>query len=396
MDEQTPPGGIYYEPRSLWTIYNGDELEGSQPANESDFRNAGKYPITVTRMAIASANQIFDYPDSNENAAFAPPTISTLLNTRFQEARVPFRQNYTKRPTKSATFRPKPTAEPSTRLYNSYDPVTGSLQPIAAPGPLFGQVRLNFDFPVYLPRTGSIEAQLSSLDDWSQMGVGNILLDSGLEEVNASIAYMEAGGLFAGSARVKNVPVPVRAAEAARATAPSGEGWPYALPVGEAVSNVGFPVTDNGKPFWDPQGRFGASEFNRQEATRAGSTKILGISVAFDELAYSARCTTPPFFGDGAVAPLSQRIGCGFTTVNGVSGDAWWRPGAPCALVLDSITPALVYDLVEPITLDPGAVLEMEDLIDPETLILLGGGGGRPRDNFALGVAFNGFAAIKG
>jgi hypothetical protein len=391
MDEQTPPGGIYYEPRSLWSIYTGGETTGNvTPAGENDFRNAGKYPITVNRMVISSANQIFDYPDGNELVGGAPPTLPTLLNTRFQEARVPFRQDYTKRATKAATFRPKPTAEPSTQVHN------GGARPAFGAGPLFGQVRLNFDHPLYLPRTGSIQCELSGLDDWSQLGVGNILLDGGLEEVNASVAYMEAGGLFAGSARVKNVPVRVRAAAQNRATPPSGEGWPYLLPIGEGATNVGFPAADNGEPFWPPQNRFTATEFDRQEATRSGSTKITGVSVAFDDIFYSSLCTSDPFLGNGVVAPLSQRIGCGITITNGVSGEAWWRPGAPCALVLDSITPALVYDLTEPITLDPGATLEVEDLLDKQTLFLLGGVEDRLRNNFSLGIAFNGFAAIEG
>ena len=289
MDEQTPPGGIYYEPRSLWSIYTGGETtEDVTPAGENDFRNAGKFPITVNRMVISSANQIFDYPDSNEIAGFAPPTFPTLLNTRFQEARVPFRQDYTKRATKAGTFRPKPTAEPSTQLYN------GGARPAAGPGPLFGQVRLNFDHPLYVPRTGSIQFELSGLDDWAQLGVGNILGDADFEELNASVAYMEAGGLFGGSARVKDIALKVRAAAAARATAPSGEGWPYSLPIGETPSNVGFPTTDNGEPFWVPQNRFTATEFDRQEATRSGSTKMTGVSVAFDEILYSILCTTAP------------------------------------------------------------------------------------------------------
>lgn len=382
------PDGIYYEPRALWGLFTGDITTGKlTQLGENNFRNGGKYPVTIKRMVLSTVNQIFDVADSNEDVTTAPPPASTLLSRLHQNIRMPFRQNYTRNPTRMATFCPKPTGQPSTRVWNGTK--------FTGPGPLFDQVRLDFDHPVYLPRTGSIHCQLSSLDDWSQLAVGNILGDAGITDINASVAYLEAGGLFAGSARVKDVPVQVRAAAAARATDPSSEGWPYPLPIGGAASNVGFPVVDNGVAFFAPENTFSATEFDRLEATRSGSTKILGVSMSFKGLAYANALLSAPFAGDGVLSSLSQRIGCAITTTNGGSGEAWWRPGAPCSLVLDSITPALVYDLVEPITLGPGDALAVEALVSTDGFTPVDVEGD-PEDQGTIGISFNGYAAIEG
>jgi len=397
MADDFPPDGIYYEPRALWGLYTGGEADpdSRRPIGQNNFRNAGKYPVTVDRVVISSVNQIWDRENGAGDPLFAAPSFQTLLNSRFLSVGAPFRQSYTKRATKSATFRPKPTAEPGTNVYATsfFDTLGGN----GFGSTLFNQARLNFDKPLYIPREGTIQCQLSSLDDWAQLGVDNVLLDNDLTAINASVAYIEAGGLFGGSARVKNVPVPVRAAAEGRVTPPSADGFPYPLPVGEAAANVNYPVVDNGVAFWAPEGTFSGSEFDRQNATRSGSTKIDGVSIAFDSLRYDSILRAAPFQPNGVIAPLSQRIGCAFTTVNGGSGEAWWRPGAPCALVLDSITPALVYELPEPITLGSGDDLEIEDILDTQTLFLLGAEpGARPRDTFALGISFNGYAAIEG
>jgi hypothetical protein len=96
--------------------------------------------------------------------------------------------------------------------------------------------------------------------------------------------------------------------------------------------------------------------------------------------------------------PVSQRIGCRARMGAGVNTDWWWRPGAPLALVLDTITPALVYKLPEPITLSPGDTLSVEadvpgtNYFDSELASITGETDSRVQ----LGVSFNGYTAIEG
>ncbi len=393
MSEQLPPGGIYYEPRSYWSLLSSTD---GGLWNQDHFRNDGRYPITFTRFTISSVNQVYDW--FNPSQIFTnihPFTFPNLLQKTLQQIRVPFRQNYTRTATTTGTFRPRPAAEVESKRWS--EPAI-NIYPLQGWGPRLQQSRLNFCHPLYLPQFGSIEFGLSALDDWGQFAQGNVLLDADIDEIKASVAWFEEGGLFAGSARIKNVPVPVRSTPEDFAYT-SSEGWPYPLPVGEAgqPQAVNYPAINNGVPWWPPASNFTPTEFDRQEATRTGSTKILGLSVSFDALAYLRRIfeiqedgAGNPDPGTSVPAPLSQRIGCSVRTTNGGSGDYWWRPGAPLSLVLDSITPSMVYDLDAPITLSPGDSLILDEIAEsfaaPDA----------PVDVKNLCIAFNGFAAIEG
>ena len=393
MTEQLPPGGIYYEPLSYWSVLSSAD---GGVWNQDHFRNDGRYPITFTRFVISSVNQVYDWFNPAEIFSTDHPfTFPNLLQKTLQQIRVPFRQNYTRTAATTGTFRPRPSSELESKRWgfrNAY--------PDQGWGPRMQQSRLNFCHPLYLPQFGSIEFGLSALDDWEQFGIPNVLLDAPepIEALNASVAWLEEGGLFAGSARIKDVPVPVRSVPQNLAYR-TVEGWPYPLPVGEAAAagTVKFPVADNGVQWWPPNANFTPTEFDRQEATRSGSTKILGLSVAFDSLKYLRRIFEIQQDGAGnplpdtsVPAPLSQRIGCTVRTTNGGSGDYWWRPGAPLSAVLDSITPSMVYDLDAPITLSPGDSLILEEIAEafeaPDS----------PVDLKNLCIAFNGFAAIEG
>jgi hypothetical protein len=92
------------------------------------------------------------------------------------------------------------------------------------------------------------------------------------------------------------------------------------------------------------------------------------------------------------VAPLSLRTAIRARMKNGGTGNYWWRPGAPLALVCPSITPAQVYKLPVPITLVPGDNLEIE-LETPGPITI-----GETEINplYQVGVALCGFAAIEG
>jgi len=392
-----PPAGMYYEPRSYWSILNSTD---GGVWNQDHFRNEGRYPITFTRFAISSVNQIFDwYPPGVANTVRRPYTFPDLLNRTTQQIRVPFRQNYTRTQATTGTFRPRPTSEPET--YNFVNPpnfAQGTLAPRLGFGGKFQQSRLNFCHPLYLPQFGSIEVGLSSIGDFDFGGAANVLGDGAVAGPNdrdplglhASIAWFQEGGLFAGSARTKTTPVPL-ISTTPQLVYTTNEGWPYLLPVAD-LGGVRQPAAASAEQsFWPPEATFNATEFDRQEATRSGSTKLLGLSVAFDALTYFERIGEATSNQSGGIAPLAQRVGCQVRTTNGGSGDYWWRPGAPLSVVLDNITPAAVYDLDAPITLSPGDSLILDELVDAVVPAV-----GEFVDIKSLCISFNGFAAIEG
>jgi hypothetical protein len=383
-----PEGGIWYEPRSLWAVGGASPQAGEVLSNlvlsREHFRNPGPYPIVFERLAIAAINYPFRVSPVGVTNYVPNGAGTEILNGQaLFQWNAPQRQNYSRKSIVTATARPKPTSEP---------------QPKGGAGSLYGQCRLNFKKPLYLPRTGSIETRLSSIQDFSFDDGGgriNVLGNASIDSLPATVAYLEAGGLFAGSARTKSMPVQVsRAAGGFNAIPQQNEdGWPWPLP-----PQLQNPTTPNGVPFWAPQSTFSATEFDRQEATRSGSTKILGMSVAIDQVEYDQAWLSTPFAGGpivpGRVAPVSQSVGISARVTNGGGGGAhWWRPGAPIALVLDSITPAVVYELDEAVTLGPGDTFDMQVKIPG---LAFEGGDRTLAERFTLGISLNGFAVIKG
>ncbi len=95
------------------------------------------------------------------------------------------------------------------------------------------------------------------------------------------------------------------------------------------------------------------------------------------------------------IAPASLRMGSRVRTTNAGSGEDWWRPGAPLALTLDTITPAAVFMLPFPITLTPGDTLDVELVIPgvppPAVLPPL-----EVQRAYNVGISLNGWAAIEG
>jgi hypothetical protein len=83
-------------------------------------------------------------------------------------------------------------------------------------------------------------------------------------------------------------------------------------------------------------------------------------------------------------------------TTNGGSNAWWWRNDhegwAPVALVTPDITPANVYRLPKPITLEQGDGFELElevpgPIVIEDTLI---------EPTYTVGVSFTGYATISG
>jgi len=370
-----PAGGFLYEPRSFWDIASFELTADAQVVrfNREHFRNGERWPITVNRIALSGINyllqtmptagQIFPYQTSGSVGASAQIAVTP-----------PFRQHYGRNPVLLNTMNPRPTSMPQPRT--------------AFASSLWGQCALTFDKPLYLPQRGNIQWDISA----GYIPAG----DPDDPEVPAYMLFQEEGGLFAGSARTfdflvrglqagawfpshldPNVPVPTQ------------ERWPY---VPDAYTWIYGTDPGNSTDFWDPAGGFSGREFDRQEATRAGTTKVLGVRTMIDQIAHDEYINALPNLAPTVVEPLSTRLGARIKTEHGGSQTWWWRPGAPLALVMDTITPAAVYELPYPLTLQRGDSLEVELRLPPVT----GLNGNPSRRMMNVGIALNGWAAIEG
>lgn len=391
MAAKNIPSGVVYEPRSLWSCRTVATSGGSitRPVvnfnfNREHFRNGTRWPIEIRRIAVSAINYIWS---ADAPTAFGRDVTSGIVSRATFRIGVPFRQKYMPQEFSLSNLCPMPTAEPMARE----EPSTG----------LFGQVRLNVDDdkPLIIPRTGTLEMQTTALQD-SQTQVPNrgTLCNSDicLDGVPAEFAFHESGGLFGGSARSKRIVLPIVRQPTARLLGGNGQNndtnddLPYGIPTGFG------PYTDAVTPvqFWPETTKISGGDWNRQEATRSGSTRILASSVAFDQMLYD---DVIALSYTGRVAALSQRIGSSVRLLNCGSQAYWWRPGCPLALSHDSITPAIVYQLPQPIVVQPGDAFDVAGTIPAQdygkNFGLSGSGGAASR--YQLGVSFNGYAAIE-
>lgn len=380
--DQLPEGGFVYEPRSFWDIVS-EPLEANAQHfrfNREFFRNGQRWPITLTRAALLGVGYTFQIQPNNPGFAFRYQSIGSALSAAQITISSPFRQHYGKNARVLSGARPSARWQP---LPADQATPVGTVSPSS----MWGQCNLDFDRPLYLPRGGYIEWALSAI-----VAPG----ETQLTPVHVHMLYQEEGGLFVGSARSFTFDARRKASTdtypqppATRAPIPQ-QRWPFPpdafVPLYEGPADTA--------DFWQGDGDFNAKEFIRQEATRAGSTKMLGMRTVIDQIAYDqAILATLPFPADFfPIAPISTRIGTRVKTTSGGSDTKWWRDGAPLALVFDSVTPAAVFQFERPITLQPGDSLEVE--------LVLPGVPNLPQDEYdrlmTVGLALNGYAAIEG
>jgi hypothetical protein len=362
--------GLLYEPRSFWSIANvaGQTYDQTVRMDRRHFYNGGRYPIEIRRIAIAGVNYLLSGPPIANGAVGWNESASVIERVRVSFA-APQRFYFSSRRTPlAAGMAPRATAQP----------------PVGAPSSsLWGQCNLTFDQPLVLPRTGTIELDLSAHTPWRRPGEVAVVE---AEPTQATVVWQEVGGMFAGSGRSHTMPLftytgPTHVADPA-------EKWPYPP---DGYGTGGAPVNPS-RNWWPAQSSFpagGPRGFSRFESTRSGSTEVSELRTHIDQLDYDAALGAA--FGATRACPLSMRTGCRVRTVSGGSREYWWRPGAPLALVLDTITPALVYELHEPFTMPPGEQIVVEVEVPGSAV-----GQGQDQPTFHIGVSLNGFAAIEG
>lgn len=397
--------GLLYEPRSFWSIQRTTanapttDLALGQPTviqfNRDHFTNGSPYPITLTRMALAAPNYTFRQFGDGLGTGLTPDTAinfynsSDILNACKILISAPQRQHYSRHRVPLFSFTARPNAEPGM----DFSPDAGATYSSG----LFGINRLAFDRPLIMPRLGSIEFDLGG---FQRPGVTVVDTD-GIANVRYSILYEQEGGLFSGMARTRSNQQLITANYN---TAGTSDGETMVNP--DAIGEGGFYYSDGFNPQgilgtnnagFPPANRMSARLFDQQESSRSGDNKFLGMSVALDQIGYDEALQTSvtPGVVGAPINPLSMRIASRIRTINGGSGYYWWRPGAPLALVLDTITPALVFDLLEPITLGPGDTLDVELEVPPGISVDLEGTV-QVTPHPQVGISFNGFAAIEG
>lgn len=381
--------GLLYEPRSFWSIANVVATAQRQIVrfDKRHFFNGERHPIEIRRLVMAAIN--YTLADTIDTigwpAGVGANESAAVINRTRVELSVPQRYHLsTKRRPLMASVAPLP----------RYGPEPGAGY-ATQPSSLWGQCYLNFDKPLILPRTATIEWDLSAYTTFAT--------DNGENEQNvpvqATMLWQEEGGLNPGSARSRRVQLQPYTGDLSQAD--PLEKWPYP-PDGYGAGTPGPAAGVASTDWWGQLSRFPAAggaatpapvqpatnqgSFASQESTRAGSTRLLGMRTHIDQIAYDDAFIVQN--GGNQPSPLSMRVGTRVRTVNGGSGTWWWRPGAPLCLVLDTHTPANVFELERPIVLAPGDQLDLQIEV-PANI---------PNFNttFHLGVAFNGFAAIEG
>lgn len=355
-------GGMLYEPRSLWSIQSVDMSDAPQEVrfNREHFYNGTPYPITITRVAVMGVNYIFQ----RMVGQIAPWQAATVGSRVAISINAPFRSHFGKFPMVLNGFAPQPTWTPVPR-----NPVQSSL---------WGQCMLTPDHPLYLPRGGAMQWDISSFSSYLRDGEE----EPPIPEITVHQLYQEEGGFFAGHVRSRSFRTQEIQPLGGHDVFNPADGWPYPWDIYHSpVNYANTPTT-----FWIPNGSFTAKEFKAQEATRDGSAKIIGLRTMIDQLDVDVDVIQP--VAPARVSPLSMRMGTRIRTVSGGSDEWWWREGAPLALVFDTITPATVYKLPFPITLGPHDTLDLTLEVPANAA-----GDGLPVN---IGVSLNGFAAIEG
>jgi hypothetical protein len=387
--------GLLYEPRALWSIANAvvnsdTRTPTTVKLNRRHFTNGTRWPMTFKRLVVSGVSYTLNQQlNPVGNTAFAPyyQQAADIVQQVAVTVSAPQRYHLTsKLAVNSAALTPRPRGEAPTPGYLLGSDTTPGITNIQ------NTCRLVCDYPLVIPITGAIEWQLSSYNAFVPVVGEQSAPDA--PGVGVTMLYQEQGGMFFGDCRKHEYNARPYALPGGALLSPffdAEEKWPYPPDLFSAAGAYGGNVTHD---WWDPQANFSAGKFKKQNATRDGSTIITDL-----------RTTICQYFGwDVPVQSALTAVG-NYTPqpdpprtrirTSGVGSEAWWwRPGAPLALVFDAQTPALVYELPEEITLEPGDSLDVT-----MTLPALGLSFGEVEAfdvPFHIGVSLNGYSPIEG
>lgn len=383
---RSPAGGALYEPRGFWDIATLNTAAGSTrqgPAgeinvrklNRENFRNGARWPIILTRMVLCPVGyQLTEFDTTPDGTAvtYHNDAISAITGAEVIIA-APQRQNYNKRYLYSRSWVPRPTSDPNMSLVKA-SPYASSL---------FGVSRLAFDRPLVLPSKGALEIGVGGfIAPGAAFGV---LSTPNLAPLDGWIHVEERGGIWPGSSRDKQIVV--------RAT-----DHPTIFPW--QPDSFGSTAGNTAQTIIPQAGMFTANEFLKQnpERGRAGGNVFEAINVFIDQItrddAYQDSSTTD--VPTSPIVPLACNVPCSARCRIGGTGEYWWRPNAPLALMFNELTPGLVYDLPIPITLTPGDCLDIALRMPWRASVLINDVPTTVSPQYQLGVAFTGFAVIEG
>lgn len=369
--------GLIYEPRAFWsvaTVNTETDANTNFLLNREHFHNGSRYPITLNRMIVAPLSYTF------RDFGVEPPADETqfqnscaIINLMQVMVSAPFRQHYSRKTFNTTGFGPLPTWEPAMRN----DPTN----PYASAP--WGISHWDFDQPLLLPRLGSIEFSLTGIT-WPN--VPGLAAPDPTNRPFVSMMWHEYGSLMSGSGRLRD------REQLPDISAPT-TGEDLAWLGGDAFGVV---APANVTPAWTATGAFTAHDFNQRNPVRTGSVLIRAFSVQLEQIAYDdALDAVGGVFNNQEVTPLSLRTACRVRTVDGGTQEWWWRPGAPLAMVMPTITPAQVFPLDPPITLGPGDTLDVE-VRTPSSVANIGSPPQTMTPTYRFGVSFTGWAAIEG
>ena len=373
--------GPWYEPASLWSAayLSGVGLTTIQARfNKQHLRNGTRWPIVIERVAMCGINYGFDIIGSAADfGAYGAAGAggSAVLYSGKLRLGLPFRKNLSRYEINLSNYRPKPTGQPQ-----------GSVPPDSS---LWGASYLKFGRPMVLPRLGSVELGLTSLCSMGLGPQGGAILSFSRDDITGYAYYHQSGGLFSGSARIKKLTLATDTAITPLVPDPY-TGVPFPRPPAYSIP----PYIATSPSLWNGKTAMSARDFEQQEATRSGSTEMNGVGVFLDQIDYDNDVkTNDPLVGatDYKISQLSTRVGIRMRAAHSPSGNWWWRPGAPLALVFDTLTPAVVYELPEPITIAPGDAISAS-----LTLPGANAGTGSTPQGWQVGMSLNGYTLIEG
>jgi hypothetical protein len=357
-----PQPGFLYEPRAFWDFIpmpygfdSGDTfplIQGEVSLNSDHFYNGSKYPIILTKLCILPR---LGNGSGSDPSGYIDGKLIRIVSSGNQ----PLSRNAL------------PLALVVGRSFEPWDRGPVASDPYANPteGPIWNTVQWKFDHPIILPKDGGVEYSLGAMA--TDVPFDN---DNNISETPAYLTFAERGdgaaSFFKGNSRVHGTPN--LQSVAGRPNSP----YP---PVGGAE---GDPTAGNTNAVYPPAGTIQATQYRRQNVTADGSTVLDSVSITFNQRNW----TSNPAYDDsnplGSIAgstPVKARL-----RGNG-TGEYWWRPDAPAALVSPTRTTALTGDLPMPILLQPGDGLDITFL-----------GADHQWRVPPIGISFCGFAAVEG